>query len=216
MKGKRVPSGLPSALNMFSRSNISQVFSLLLVGCSALMIWKSLMAFTNTESPIVVVLSGSMEPGIRRGDILFLNDVRSNSAESLEIGDIVVFKIAERDIPIVHRIVQIVDHHNNVPNSGKSNEKQRLQRKSEEDANTGKGRKWSGKELILTKGDNNPTDDRGLYADGQMWLTRDDLVGKAVGSVPYLGMVTIYMNDYPWMRFGLLGGLAVLVLLGKE
>jgi signal peptidase I len=39
---------------------------------SALMIWKSLMLITNTESPIVVVLSGSMEPAYYRGDILFL------------------------------------------------------------------------------------------------------------------------------------------------
>jgi signal peptidase I len=39
---------------------------------SALMIWKTLMLLTNSESPIVVVLSGSMEPAYFRGDILFL------------------------------------------------------------------------------------------------------------------------------------------------
>jgi signal peptidase len=36
------------------------------------MIWKSLMLITQSESPIVVVLSGSMEPAYQRGDILFL------------------------------------------------------------------------------------------------------------------------------------------------
>lgn len=40
---------------------------------SALMIWKSLMVLTWCESPIVVVLSGSMEPAYYRGDILFLS-----------------------------------------------------------------------------------------------------------------------------------------------
>jgi signal peptidase I len=30
---------------------------------------------------------------------------------------------------------------------------------------------------ILTKGDNNRVDDRGLYAPGQMWLKRSDILG---------------------------------------
>lgn len=30
------------------------------------------MVATNSQSPVVVVLSGSMEPGFYRGDILFL------------------------------------------------------------------------------------------------------------------------------------------------
>lgn len=33
---------------------------------SALIIWKALMCITGSESPVVVVLSGSMEPGFKR------------------------------------------------------------------------------------------------------------------------------------------------------
>ena len=33
---------------------------------SALIIWKGLMVATGSESPVVVVLSGSMEPGFKR------------------------------------------------------------------------------------------------------------------------------------------------------
>lgn len=33
---------------------------------SALIIWKAMMCVTGTESPVVVVLSGSMEPGFQR------------------------------------------------------------------------------------------------------------------------------------------------------
>jgi signal peptidase len=33
---------------------------------TALIIWKGLMCITGTESPVVVVLSGSMEPGFQR------------------------------------------------------------------------------------------------------------------------------------------------------
>lgn len=50
---------------------------------------------------------------------------------------------------------------------------------------------------FLTKGDNNSVDDRGLYAQGQLWLTKKDVVGRTRGFLPYVGMVTIYMNEYP-------------------
>lgn len=50
---------------------------------------------------------------------------------------------------------------------------------------------------FLTKGDNNSVDDRGLYAPGQLWLTKKDIVGRAKGFLPYVGMITIYMNEYP-------------------
>jgi len=42
-----------------------------------------------------------MEPAFARGDILFL----SNPKKPIEIGEICVFKIPGRDIPIVHRVI---------------------------------------------------------------------------------------------------------------
>ena len=53
-------------------------------------------------SQVVVVLSGSMEPAFYRGDILFLN----KGSAPLRTGEIVVFNIEGRDIPIVHRIIK--------------------------------------------------------------------------------------------------------------
>jgi hypothetical protein len=44
-----------------------QALNLGLIVFSALLAWKALMAFTESESPVVVVLSGSMEPLIDRG-----------------------------------------------------------------------------------------------------------------------------------------------------
>lgn len=38
---------------------------------SALIIWKGLMCVTGSESPVVVVLSGSMEPGFKRVSPVF-------------------------------------------------------------------------------------------------------------------------------------------------
>jgi len=34
---------------------------------------------------------------------------------------------------------------------------------------------------FLTKGDNNSVDDRGLYKQGQHWLEKKDVVGRARG-----------------------------------
>lgn len=51
-----------------------------------------------------MVLSGSMEPAFYRGDLLVLtNDVE----DSIRAGDITVFKIEGRDIPIVHRVIKV-------------------------------------------------------------------------------------------------------------
>ncbi len=50
-------------------------------------------------------------------------------------------------------------------------------------------RRPDGKVKFLTKGDNNRVDDRGLYAPGQMWLERKDILGRARGALRYVGMV---------------------------
>lgn len=49
------------------------------------------------------MLSGSMEPGFYRGDILFLN----MGTQPIRTGEIVVFNIDGRDIPIVHRVIKV-------------------------------------------------------------------------------------------------------------
>tara|TARA_B110001450_G_C17223318_1_gene320342 strand:+ start:128 stop:349 length:222 start_codon:yes stop_codon:yes gene_type:complete len=66
---------------------------------SALVIWKVIQLFFNNESPMVVVLSGSMEPSMFRGDILVLL-----KKDDMDIGDVVVYQIEGEKIPIVHRI----------------------------------------------------------------------------------------------------------------
>lgn len=159
-----------------------QVLNLAMIVFSALMIWKGLMFLTKSESPVVVVLSGSMEPAFQRGDILFLN----NAVHEVNVGDVVVFKIKDRDIPIVHRILKV---HRDME---------------------------TGRVDLLTKGDNNRVDDRGLYAPGQLWLNREDILGKAVGTLRYVGMVTIALNDYPVLKYVLVGLMGLFVLTSKE
>ncbi|CAD6580862.1 MAG: Signal peptidase complex catalytic subunit [Tremellales sp. Tagirdzhanova-0007] len=130
---------------------------------SGLVMWKGLCLVTNSESPIVVVLSGSMEPAFYRGDILFLTNP---SRIPYEVGDITVYKV-----------------------------------------NT--------TQLLLTKGDNNDGDDLMLYS-GMQWLERRHIIGKVRGFLPYIGYVTIAMNDFPQLKYALLGGVGLFLLIQKE
>ena len=103
-----------------------------------------------------------MEPAFQRGDILFL----TNYADPIRVGEIVVFKVKDREIPIVHRVIKVHE---------------------KED-----GRVCNTNIVyfvfvviisvllqieVLTKGDANRVDDRGLYAPGQQWLQREDILG---------------------------------------
>jgi len=170
------------AKRMNKRQFIFQVLSFGMVIASAFMIWKGLMVVSNCESPIVVVLSGSMEPAFYRGDLLFLTNY---DEEEIRVGEIVVFKIEGRDIPIVHRVLKLHE-------------------------------KEDGSIKALTKGDNNNVDDRGLYAPGQYWLARKDIVGRARGYLPYVGYVTIMMNDYPMLKYAVLACLGIYALIHRE
>nr|CAD2127627.1 unnamed protein product [Meloidogyne enterolobii] len=154
---------------MDKRQVVYQFLNFAMIVSSALMIWKGLMVITGSESPIVVVLSGSMEPAFFRGDLLMLTN---------DVDDPI-------HIPIVHRVIKVHE-------------------KDKDDTK------------FLTKGDNNMVDDRGLYASGQYWLQRKDVVGRAKGFVPYVGMVTIIMNDYPKLKYSVLVLLGLFVLLHRE
>nr|KJB70595.1 hypothetical protein B456_011G082100 [Gossypium raimondii] len=140
------------------RQLLTQVVSLGMIVTSALIIWKGLMCVTGSESPVVVVLSGSMEPGFKRG----------------------------REIPIVHRVIKVHE------------------------------RQDTGEVDVLTKGDNNYGDDRLLYAQGQQYLQRHHIMGRAVGFLPYVGWVTIIMTEKPIIKYILIGALGLLVITSKD
>ncbi|QBM87369.1 signal peptidase, endoplasmic reticulum-type [Metschnikowia aff. pulcherrima] len=84
------------------RQQLAQFLSLAYVFTSAFIAWKTLGVVANSHSPIVVVLSGSMEPAFQRGDILFL----WNRDTYAKVGDVVVYEIKGKSIPIVHRVLR--------------------------------------------------------------------------------------------------------------
>jgi len=161
------------------------VISTLNLGCvalSALMAWKLLMVGFGSDTPVVVVMSGSMEPAFHRGDILFLEMMYP----PFSAGDIPVFSIEGKEIPIVHRTISV--HAGSAPSSL----------------------------AMLTKGDNNNLDDRGLYNRGQNFIQPKNMIGRARGFIPYFGMITIWVNDYPWLKVVLLTLMGFFVLIDRE
>jgi signal peptidase len=259
-----------------------QLLSLTLIVTSALMIWKSLCLYTHSESPVVVVLSGSMEPAFKRGDILFLSlkkkekktnkrmsfSDNSNSIvggggvatttttkkkkneeeeergeeERTRVGEIIVFSIDGREIPIVHRVIKSHYHPYStasLSSSSSSSSSQSSFDKADDDS-SGSGSIGSGsgssyddsgrddensslsspspsfKHEMLTKGDNNYMDDIGLYAPGQKWLNEKHVMGRTVGYLPHVGKATILMNDHPMIKYALILVLGLLVISGKE
>ena len=89
-------------IGMSTRSLAVQLLNFAFIMSTAFMMWKGLSIVADSPSPIVVVLSGSMEPAFQRGDLLFL----WNRGYPTAVGDVVVYKVKGKDIPIVHRVIR--------------------------------------------------------------------------------------------------------------
>lgn len=107
-----------------------------------------------------------------------------NLVQETDVGEIVVYNVKDKEIPIVHRIV----------------------------------RKFGNGEhaKLLTKGDNNVADDTELYARGQDYLERKDIIGSVFAYIPFVGYVTIMLSEHPWMKTALLGIMGLMVVLQRE
>jgi len=164
------------------RQAAAQLLNFGLILSTAFMMWKGLSVLSDSPSPIVVVLSGSMEPAFQRGDLLFLWN--RNLLEETKVGEIVVYNVKGKDIPIVHRLV----------------------------------RKFGlGEEAkLLTKGDNNLADDTELYAQGQDYIERKDIIGSVFAYIPFVGYVTILLSEHPWLKTVMLGLMGLVVVLQRE
>lgn len=148
-----------------------------------------------------------MEPAFQRGDILIL----WNRSRRVEVGEVVVYNVVGRGVPIVHRVVRTYAGAGVGAGAG---------------AGTGVGTAGDEREigriedqdlLLLTKGDNNLADDTELYARGQDYLHRErDVIGSVVGYVPFVGYVTILLSEHPWLKTVALGLMGLMVVLQRE
>ena len=144
---------------------ILAVFTISIAFFGSFFLFLILQITLNTETPVVVVESGSMETLISRGDLLIIrgipaSDIRNGTIEDMD-GDIIVFDAqgvwsnppAE---PIVHRVVD---------------------KKFE-----------AGIWQFRTKGDANPIVDEG-------WVPEDNILGIVVFKIPLIGWVKIFLTE---------------------
>ncbi|MBD3212981.1 MAG: signal peptidase I [Candidatus Lokiarchaeota archaeon] len=144
------------------------IFYVLLIGiaiASPFVIYWILQLSLNTSSPMVVVVSGSMEPTLSKGDLLFLYgkdpaDIKNGTAEEKN-GDIIVFDAHgywpnPPDEPIVHRVIN-------------------------------KTLREDGLWWFKTKGDANSVEDP--------WIPESQILGVVCGVVPFIGWVKILFTE---------------------
>jgi signal peptidase len=121
-----------------------------------------------------------------------------------QVGEIVVYNVVGKDIPIVHRVVR---RHKGVyvvlPPSAPLAPSLTASRRTPLN--------------LLTKGDNNHADDTELYARNQFYLDREkEVIGSVVGYIPFVGYITILLSEHPWLKSVMLGIMGLLVILQRE
>ena len=142
----------------------------------------------KTDNPLVVVISGSMEPTIYRGDLLV---IQGKDPAEIENGTIILYDSnglwPNRDDieePIVHRIVE--------------------KYKNDTDG------KW----YFITQGDNNsdtdPPDGPGGY---EIAIPEERIIGVVKTIIPKVGMVKIWMDSTPGLSPIILIGLSIALLI---
>lgn len=160
-----------------------------------------------------------MEPAFQRGDLLFL----WNRAPRAELGEVVVYNVRGKDIPIVHRVVRTFPEV-----EGKAKKVKEVKEYVYLSALVAfvylivanvypLSASTVPNNMLLTKGDNNVADDTELYARGQDYLNREeDIVGSVRGYIPMVGYVTIMLSEHPWLKTVLLGIMGLTVMLQRE
>ena len=132
---------------------------------SLCVVWSCLQVITGSSTPIQVELSVGQRT-TNRGDVFLLW-----KQSQYDLGDIVVFNIEDRYIPIVHRIVQC---HTN------QNGDQRILTKGD---------------------DNAVDDAYGIYKPGQMWISQHDIQGKVIFYAPQVGLICIWLLEEPLVKY---------------
>ena len=196
---------------------LTTLLKILLIITTVFLSWQSLCYVTSSSSPVIVVISESMEPAFYRGDVLFVY----NRAPVFEVGEIAVCWFEGRLLPMVHRIIQ------RVPNSRAGRNERYvvsgypLARTVDIIANC----LWNSDTLsssenlsyqYLTKGDNNDRDDIPLYPPGQLYVKRQEIIGTVKGYIPYIGWVTILMTEHPWLKATVFGAVGVSALIRRK
>ena len=69
---------------------------------------------------------------------------------------------------------------------------------------------------LLTKGDDNQVDDRGLYPQGQRFIGRREVMGQVQAYLPFAGMIAILLAEYPWYSYWQICWTGFFFLIGRR
>ena len=167
MRRKRIKAPIKKDEDISMKRKIFTAIILIgLAFSGAFLIYYIMQIAFNTKTPMVVVVSGSMEPKLYKGDLLFLkgkdaSNIKNGTIEGKE-GDIIVFDarglpgwINAPNDPVVHRVID------KMYDNG-----------------------W----FFLTKGDANLSPDNA-------WVPESRILGVVSGKIPYIGWVKILLTD---------------------
>lgn len=97
------------------RKIVKELIVFLLIFLAIIVVWFVLGFVLRTDTPIVVISSGSMEPLLMTGDVVFVKGV---GIDDLRVGDVIVYNCpSKKDLCIrdneliAHRIVEIGETH---------------------------------------------------------------------------------------------------------
>lgn len=73
----------------------------------------------------------------------------------------------------------------------------------------------NGTSHYLTKGDHNDYTDSSYYKNGTQYLEAYDIKGRVFASLPWAGQFSLLVSEQPYLRFVVLGLIALLHLVSK-
>lgn len=166
------------------RKIIISIAIIFIIFLSVFSVYFLLQYLFNTQYPVVIVISNSMEPNINKGDLLFVkgidsSDIKEGTIENKE-GDIVVYDARglwdnAPEEPVVHRVVQkwynVTTH------------------------------KW----YFYTKGDAN------FHIDMAV-ISEDRIYGVVFGGIPYVGWIKIVLVDSGLYLFLIVVSTALIII----
>jgi len=198
-------------------SSQDSIFAVTHALLASMSIIAGVMTALKTTNPISVVLSGSMEPTMRRGDVLILTKRVSKMVEICDCPgsdhdeddnkrDLVKQKVLLKYGDISCGDIVVFDTKSLQKRQNNSNDKKKIEKMPNGAAASSAGivhrvisvhTEDNGDVFVLTKGDNNTRDDRSLYPAPTFFLPLNDetFVGKVVRRIPRVGYLNLMLVE---------------------
>ncbi len=143
-----------------------------------------------------IVLSGSMEPDIKTGSMIYAKKISPEEACSLEVGDTVTYVVDKKGTKVTHRIYEVVGP------AYIKNQYGELVLDENGDPQVAMDDKGYPIIMYTTYGINNKNDSdpSGYTLDGTLGvgnLASSNVIGKPLFVIPYLGFITSFVQNPP-------------------